>query len=118
MLNASCLCPGQIEDIYARVRAAFPKAKVAAAGLDDFVSELAAAAPDLDLPVLTQEIGEPGLLGQCRLLTGFCTALREGGLLHLRVASLASRAASQLGYWLRKPPWHCCMTARHLPSFP
>lgn len=64
MLNALFSCPGQIEDIYARVRAAFPKAKVVAAGLDDFVYELAAAAPELDLPVVTQEIGEPGCLQQ------------------------------------------------------
>ena len=50
-------------DIFARVRSAFPKAKVAAAGLDDFVHDLAAAAPDLDLPVVAQEIGDSWIFG-------------------------------------------------------
>lgn len=53
----------EVLDIHARVRAGFPGARVAAAGLDAFVEELAAAAPRLDLPVVTGEIGDTWIYG-------------------------------------------------------
>ena len=56
----------QVLDIFARVRAAFPAARVQAAGLDPFVAELAAgveAGRVKGLPVVTAEIGDSWIYG-------------------------------------------------------
>lgn len=53
----------QVLEIYTRVRESFPGAQIIASTLDDFVTELEAAAPSLDLPVVTQEIGDTWIYG-------------------------------------------------------
>lgn len=77
--------PGlQVLDIYARVRAAFPGARVAASGFDAFVRPLLAAVERgaVELPVVTAEIGARGqacrqLLACCRLAAAWtCSHLR------------------------------------------
>jgi hypothetical protein len=76
----------EVLDIHARVRAAFPHAAVVAAGFDAFVSDLLEAAPKLDLPVVTSEIGDtwihgaasdPGKLSEYRALLRMRAASRE-----------------------------------------
>eukprot|EP00887_Chlorella_sp_A99_P001854 scaffold19.g1854.t1 len=73
-------------DVFARVRRAFPGARVAASGLDDFVRPLLAAAPSLRLPVVTAEIGDtwihgvgsdPGKLSEFRALLRMRRAASE-----------------------------------------
>ena len=47
-------CPSQVLDIWARVRVAFPSAKIVASGFDDFVVPLLKAAGNLQLPVVSR----------------------------------------------------------------
>jgi hypothetical protein len=50
--------PAQVLDIFQRVQESFPKAEVRAAGPDGFVGDVLEAADQLDLPVVTGEIGD------------------------------------------------------------
>ena len=50
--------------IFQRVREAFPDANVFASTFDDYTHALVAAAPDLDLPIVTQEIGDTWIYGE------------------------------------------------------
>ena len=60
-------CPAcllsQVTEIFNLTRAAFPDADVFASSLDDFTDALLAALPGLDLPVVTQEIGDTWAYG-------------------------------------------------------
>ena len=53
----------QVLDIYSKVRQGFPDAAIVASTLDDFITELEAVLPKLDLPVVTQEIGDTWIYG-------------------------------------------------------
>ena len=53
----------QAADIFRRVRAAFPGANVSVSTFDEYTVQLVAAAPTLDLPVFTQEIGDTWIYG-------------------------------------------------------
>jgi hypothetical protein len=53
----------QAADLFARVRAAFPGANVFVSTFDDYTHALVAAAPNLDLPIFTQEIGDTWIYG-------------------------------------------------------
>ncbi|EFN51908.1 hypothetical protein CHLNCDRAFT_54763 [Chlorella variabilis] len=53
----------EVLDIYARLRADFPGADIVAGGFDGFVADVLAAAPRLDLPVVTGEIGDTWIHG-------------------------------------------------------
>lgn len=53
----------QARDIFQRVKVAFPGAHVFVSTFDDYTAQLAAAAPTLDLPVFTQEIGDTWIYG-------------------------------------------------------
>lgn len=72
--------------VFARVRAAFPHATVTASGFDDFSRPLLEAAPALQLPVVTAEIGDtwihgvgsdPGKLAEYRALLRMRRVARE-----------------------------------------
>ena len=52
--------PQEALAIFAAVRAAWPGARVVASTLDDYLQELLAAAPGLDLPVVTSERAQGG----------------------------------------------------------
>lgn len=66
-----CCAISQVLDIYARLRADFPGADIVAGGFDGFVADVLAAAPRLDLPVVTGEIGDTWWAGRgCRGSTG------------------------------------------------
>ncbi|GBF87719.1 hypothetical protein Rsub_00430 [Raphidocelis subcapitata] len=55
--------PAEVQKIYAAVRASWPGARVFASTLEDYVDALAEAAPGLDLPVVTEEIGDTWVYG-------------------------------------------------------
>ena len=54
----------QVDDIFNRTEAAFPGATVRASTLDAYVEHLQEAAPQLRLPVVTQEIGDTWIHGE------------------------------------------------------
>ena len=54
----------QAADIFRRVRAAFPGGNVSVSTFDEYTAQLVAAAPALDLPVFTQEIGDTWIYGE------------------------------------------------------
>lgn len=53
----------QVLDIFQRTQAAFPDAEVLTSTLDEFTLALQAALPDLQLPVVTEEIGDTWAYG-------------------------------------------------------
>lgn len=53
----------EVLDIYRRVQEGFPGAEIVASTLDDFVYELNLNMHDLDLPVVTDEIGDTWIYG-------------------------------------------------------
>ena len=62
----------------------FPGARVAVSTLDAFFGRLLAAAPGLDLPVLTGEIGDSWIYGAQNGVGLPCTAYFDPGSLGLR----------------------------------
>ena len=62
--NAQTFLPSlQVLDIFQRTQAAFPEAEVMASTLDSFTLALQAALPRLQLPVVTEEIGDTWAYG-------------------------------------------------------
>ena len=53
----------QVRDIFKRVRDSFPGAEVKASTFDAYSEKLLAAAPSLDLPVITGEVGDTWING-------------------------------------------------------
>lgn len=53
----------QVMDIFNNTKAAFPDSDVFASTLDAFTDALLAALPQLDLPVVTQEVGDTWAYG-------------------------------------------------------
>ena len=53
----------QAQEIFKVVQSDFPGARVFASSLDEYVAELRRALPGLDLPVVTQEIGDTWIHG-------------------------------------------------------
>jgi len=53
----------QVLDIFQRTQAAFPGAEVFTSTLDNFTLALQAALPNLQLPVVTEEIGDTWAYG-------------------------------------------------------
>ena len=91
-----CVHCAQAADIFARVRAAFPGANVFVSTFDDYTRELVAAAPNLDLPVFTQEVGDTWIYGlpSAPSPTAVCTCMRQ---LVMGVSSTASRVVLRIG---------------------
>jgi hypothetical protein len=114
----------EVLDIFKRVRASFPQAELTAAGFDGFVKDLAAAAPSLDLPVVTAEIGDTWIHGAASdpaKLSGAPPAgiavLASSKLLWLALEGLQGYAACQICHgliWPRPFDWPACLqsTAR------
>jgi hypothetical protein len=87
--------PADVAKIYAAVRASWPGARVVASTLEAYGRELLAAAPGLDLPVLTgAEAGQWGGGGLARSGVGL-----EGGLGGSRLGGGCCPGAGWLG-WL------------------
>ncbi|KAL4451756.1 hypothetical protein ABPG75_007418 [Micractinium tetrahymenae] len=61
--NAGPPTEEEVLDVFLRVQSSFPHATVQAGGFDGFVSDLLKAAPGLDLPVVTGEIGDTWIFG-------------------------------------------------------
>jgi hypothetical protein len=59
----ACVTPAQVINIFNMTQRNFPDAHVHVSTLDAFFEQLLAAAPDLDLPVLTEEIGDSWIYG-------------------------------------------------------
>ena len=57
------MCSLQVLDIFQQTQAAFPGAEVFASTLDEFTLALQAALPNLQLPVVTEEIGDTWAYG-------------------------------------------------------
>lgn len=54
----------QASDIFAYYVKSFPRAEVTASSFEEYFSELEPAAPTLDLPVFSEEIGDSWIYGK------------------------------------------------------